>query len=271
MSPKTTLSGLAAIIVLVGAFYALNSYIYTEKQGETGFQKGYKDISYFIQDRDIQLVDGKSEIVIDPEFNSKITTTYFGNEAEGDLNGDGISDIAFILVQNGGGSGNFVYAVAALKTDTGYVGTNGVLLGDRIAPQSTEIRDGILIVNYADRKPDEPFATPPSVGVSLFLRVTGTHLAPDMGAYGYRCGDGTEFTMSPVSDMSAITLIPASNVERIPRVTLSKTESATGARYEGQGIVFHAHGEGVDLKTSTFETTCMPMQNPDEAPFNFGD
>ncbi len=129
----------------------------------------------------------------------------------------------------------------------------------------------MLIVNYADRNPDEPMVTPPSVGVSLYLRVAGTRLAPDMGAYGYRCGDGTEFTMAVLADMSAITLIPASSIERIPRLDLSKTESDSGARYEGGGFVFHAHGETIQLTGPEFETTCRPMQNPDEAPFNFGD
>ncbi|GEM_PF-1654865 len=91
------------------------------------------------------------------------------------------------------------------------------------------------------------------------------------GSYGYRCGDGTEFTMSPSEDMESILLIPATSVERIPETIISRTESETGARYEGNGIVFHAHGETVALSTDEFETTCLPMTSQDEAPFNFGD
>lgn len=91
------------------------------------------------------------------------------------------------------------------------------------------------------------------------------------GEYGYRCGDGTEFTMKPANDMSRIMLIPATSVERIPQATLLKVESTTTAQYTGQGITFTAHGETVQLKTSEFETTCHPMQVPAEAPFNFGD
>ncbi len=101
---------------------------------------------------------------------------YFGNEAVGDLNGDGVPDVAFIFTQSGGGSGTFYYVVAALKEVQGYQGTNAVLLGDRIAPQTTEIKDGQLIVNYADRKPNEPMTAQPSVGVSKYLRVQGTTL-----------------------------------------------------------------------------------------------
>jgi hypothetical protein len=56
--------------------------------------------------------------------------------------------------------------VATLQTESGYQGTNAIFLGDRIAPQSTVIEDGKIIVNYADRKPDEPFTIQPTVGVS---------------------------------------------------------------------------------------------------------
>ncbi|MCE9643980.1 MliC family protein [Candidatus Parcubacteria bacterium] len=93
----------------------------------------------------------------------------------------------------------------------------------------------------------------------------------NLGVYGYRCGDGTEFTMSPASDMGQILLTPATSVERIPKVILTKAASATGARYEGDGLVFYAHGERVELSSSEFTTTCIPMQVPAEAPFNFGD
>ncbi len=101
---------------------------------------------------------------------------YFGNEAFGDLNNDGVPDVGFIITQSGGGSGTFYYAAAALKTADGYQGTNAVLLGDRIAPQSTEIINGQLIVNYADRANGQPMTTAPSVGVSKYLEIKGGKL-----------------------------------------------------------------------------------------------
>jgi hypothetical protein len=96
---------------------------------------------------------------------------YFGNEAVGDLDGDGRSDTAFLVTHDGGGSGTFYYVIVALADGGGYAGTNAVLLGDRIAPQTTEIRDATLIVNYADRKPTESMTAAPSVGVSKYLKV----------------------------------------------------------------------------------------------------
>ncbi len=161
-----------AIVLVILGFFALNQYIYTEKQGEGGFQKGYKDSSYVVEGEEITLADGYAETEQVPGVASKTITRHFGNEAEGDLDGDDISDIAFLLTQERGGSGVFYYIVAGLKTDTGYQGTNAVFLGERIAPQTTEIHEGTLIVNFAERKEGEPMTADPSVGVSKYLQVS---------------------------------------------------------------------------------------------------
>ncbi|MEK7585569.1 MAG: hypothetical protein AAB455_03615 [Patescibacteria group bacterium] len=129
---------------------------------------GYKDITYKIEGRPITLSD----------------TQYFGNELRHDLNDDGREDVAFILTQETGGSGTFFYLVAALNMPTGYVGSEAFFLGDRIAPQTTELDQGqtalgsnrrnVIVVNYADRAPGEPFTTPPSVGKSVWLKLDPT-------------------------------------------------------------------------------------------------
>ena len=133
----------------------------------------YKDATYTIDGQSVTLVNGKATSESAPGSASKVMTQYFGNQAVGDLNGDGVPDVAFILTQEGGGSGTFYYVVAALKSGDGYHGTNAVLLGDRIAPQTTEIKNGELIVNYAERKAGEPMTAQPSMGVSKYLTVIG--------------------------------------------------------------------------------------------------
>ena len=132
---------------------------------------GYKDATFQIDGKSIALVNGLSEAEAAPGSVSRIITRYFGNDAVGDLNGDGKEDVAFLLTQSTGGSGTFYYVAVALRTATGYRGINAVLLGDRIAPQTTNIENGVVVVNYADRKPDESFAIEPSVGISKYLRV----------------------------------------------------------------------------------------------------
>jgi heat shock protein HslJ len=128
------------------------------------------DAEYVLDGRRIHLVDGLSEIEAAPGSAAKIVTRYFGNELRKDLNGDGREDVAFLLTQETGGTGTFFYVVAALATDGGYQGSQGVLLGDRIAPQTTESgRDRIVIVNYTDRAPGEPFTAAPSTAKSIWL------------------------------------------------------------------------------------------------------
>lgn len=164
----------AIIIVLVGGFYALNSYIYEQKQASAA--KDYKDAEYFIDGQRIQLKNGVSEIESAPGSASKVITRYFGNEVRQDLDLDGREDVAFLLTQETGGSGVFYYVVAALNTEKGYVGSAGLFLGDRIAPQTTEVsknpsHKGVIVVNYADRKPGESMATKPSMGKSILLKL----------------------------------------------------------------------------------------------------
>lgn len=131
---------------------------------------------YIIEGKEVTLVNGGSEMEIVPGSASKTITQYFGNNAEGDFNGDNIIDIAFLLTQDSGGSGTFFYVAAALGTEDGYDGTNAIFLGDRIAPQTTEFRNGEIIVNYADRKSGEPMTASPSVGVSKYFKISGGKL-----------------------------------------------------------------------------------------------
>ncbi len=172
---KVLLTSVIIIALIVGGFYALNSYIYNEKQGDMRTASTPKDATYVIEEEVVILENGKAETPI-KDSESSTTTEYFGNEATGDLDNDGDADIAFILTQNGGGTGTFYYVAVAKRNGDNYEGTNAIFLGDRIAPQTTEIRNGEIIVNYADRKPGEPFSTLPSVGVSKYLKLSGEAL-----------------------------------------------------------------------------------------------
>ncbi|MBC7836194.1 hypothetical protein H7X87_00235 [Acetobacteraceae bacterium] len=166
------IAGVAAI--LVGGFFALNSYIYNEKQASPVAE--HKNAQYVIDGQHIKLEDGKAESEAAPGSASKIVTRYFGNELSTDLNDDGRDDIIFLLTQETGGSGIFHYVVAALNTERGYIGSDGYLLGDRIAPQTIEIspnprHKNVIVANYADREVGQPMTMQPSVGKSVFLKL----------------------------------------------------------------------------------------------------
>lgn len=167
---KIILYVVIAGIVLVGGFFVLNSYIYDQKQGDQKIALSPQEATYIINGQVIELTNGVSEIEAAPGSASKIITRYFGNEVQYDFDGDSRLDTAFLLTQETGGSGIFYYVAAALNKESGYVGSQGLLLGDRIAPQTTEMGKGkIVIVNYADRKPGEDFSVSPSVGKSIWL------------------------------------------------------------------------------------------------------
>ena len=165
--------GFIVVLILAAGYFALTG---SKPDTQEISKVDYKNATYTIENEPVTLVGGFAETEIAPGSASKQTTQFFGNEAEGDLNGDGKPDVAFVLWQSGNGTGTFYYIVAALGGDKGYQGLNGVLLGDRIAPQSTQIRDGRVIVNYAERRPEEPFTASPSVGVSKYLKVSGGKL-----------------------------------------------------------------------------------------------
>lgn len=122
------------------------------------------------------MLNGRYEGLTSPNLPSKTIVQYFGNEAQGDFNGDGTQDVAFLVTGVPEGSGTFFYLVAALNTSAGTEGTNGVLIGDRIAPQTTEFKDGEIIVNYADRKADEPMTATPSVSISKYFKISNGQL-----------------------------------------------------------------------------------------------
>ncbi len=75
---------------------------------------------------------------------------YFGNEVSGDLNGDGVNDVAFIISRVDADRGTLYYLVSSLATDTGHIGTNLLFLGDKAEPQVISITDGIIDVSYID-------------------------------------------------------------------------------------------------------------------------
>ena len=174
MKNKIIIASFGLVIILVG-FFAIQ---YGGKKISDKADKAIspKDATYIIDGQSVTLKDGVSVASSTPDSTSTITTQYFGNEVTHDFDGDGRPDTAFILTQNTGGSGTFFYVVAALNTADGYVGSDAVLLGDRVAPQTTEMSQNkstpdVIIVNYADRKAGEAFTVQPSVGKSIWLKL----------------------------------------------------------------------------------------------------
>lgn len=131
------------------------------------------DATYRIDGEAYALRDGQVIVESLPGAASKTMVQVYGEPVQGDLDGDGVPDAALLLVQTTGGSGTFYYLAAAINRDGGFVGTRAVFVGDRIAPLKLAIRYGVVIIDYADRRPGEAMSTPPSLAASKYLVCRG--------------------------------------------------------------------------------------------------
>ncbi|MEQ1561254.1 MAG: META domain-containing protein [Nitrospira sp.] len=175
MNTKKVLMGVLGFLI-IGIIVYLVYFLLTDDNTidvSTEPAKNYLDATYTIDERKVKLTKGISTEEI-PNSSAVISTRYFGNEIKHDLDGDGREDVVFLLTQNGGGTGTFYYVVGALNKADGYIGGEGLFLGDRIAPQTTEISQNpktpnVIVVNYAERKAGESFSVQPSVGKSIWI------------------------------------------------------------------------------------------------------
>ncbi len=117
----------------------------------------------------ITLTEGIFERPVAPGSASREIFRAFGAPEYADIDGDGDEDAVLYLTRESGGTGTYFYIGAALKDGTSYQGTNAMFLGDRIAPQTIEIRGGEVIANFAERYPGEDFSVPPSLGRSVWI------------------------------------------------------------------------------------------------------
>jgi len=132
--------------------------------------------SFTIERQEVRLINGYHEKQAAPGSATRIKTMVFGQPVGGDLDGDGDEDAGLFIMHAPGGSGTFYYVAAALNRNGNYIGTNGILLGDRIAPQTIQIRNGVVVANYADRRSDEPMVARPSVGKTKYLTLKNAQL-----------------------------------------------------------------------------------------------
>jgi hypothetical protein len=132
-----------------------------------------KNASNEIEGRTITLANGMSELELHLVLLRK-SPQYFGNGRPAIL----MAMVSLMLTRalEYGREWHVLLCRRCPKNWRWLVGTNAVLLGDRIAPQTTELRDGSLIVNFAERRPGEPMTTPPSAGVSKYLKVVAGKL-----------------------------------------------------------------------------------------------
>lgn len=159
------------ILLLTGAGYWIFGSRFDGATNNISKSTDPINTTYVIDGKSVTLVNGMAESESSPGSASKIVTTVFGRPNYGDLNDDGINDAVTIVTQTGSGSGIFYYALVSLNKDGEFLGQPGILLGDRVSPQSVLVKNNIALVNYADRAPGEPMSTPTSIGVTKYIVV----------------------------------------------------------------------------------------------------
>ena len=275
MNTKGILVGLLIVLLLGGGIYAA---MHSKPTSSTAVGTGPKNATYIIDGTAVTLVNGVAVRASAPGSASKTTTKYFGNDVVGDINGDGKDDIALFITQESGGTGIFFYIVAALATGSGgYQGTNALFLGDRIAPQTISIQNGVIVANYADRAQGEPMTAQPSVGVSKYVMFKNGQLvektAPIANAT-YVCNADKKITAAFYDDKH-LEIIKAGDAPRPTGsvelsldggqlMTLMQTISADGGRYANAdgSLVFWSKGRGAIVLENNVEknyTGCVEV------------
>lgn len=125
--------------------------------------------SYTIDGKSVQLNNGKSETAIASGSATKDLVTVFSYDKQADVDSDGTDDTIVLLTKDMGGSGLFYYVAVAMHSGSVFLGSEAVLIGDRISPQNTEFKDGKILVSYLTRKPWESFIEQTSEWASKIL------------------------------------------------------------------------------------------------------
>lgn len=107
----------------------------------------------------VQLTDGKYQqgTAGEPDYVSVNLTDFV---ASGDLNGDGMDEIAALIGENYGGSGTFVFLAVYSVVDGKLTFQTSTLVDDRPALNALSIENGEVLVDAATRDADDPFCCP---------------------------------------------------------------------------------------------------------------
>lgn len=130
--------------------------------------------TFIFDDLKITLENGTAETTLPDNGALSQTTTLTDKIAYGDLNRDNKEDAAALFVQEGAGTGIFMYVAAYVSGTVKYNGSNAIFIGDRLIPQNISINNEVIKVTYLDRKEGEPFtATPTEENTKSFIFVNG--------------------------------------------------------------------------------------------------
>lgn len=109
--------------------------------------------------RVVQLVDGKAEAGSQTSADYA-SVTMMDFSARGDLNGDGVDEIAVAVAENYGGTGNFVFIAVYTLTSGEPVFQTSTLVDDRPAINALSIENGEIFLDAITHDSEDPFCCP---------------------------------------------------------------------------------------------------------------
>lgn len=135
--------------------------------GENGvFRPDPSSATFILEGEEVTLSAGRNESFIAPGSALIEETVLMDKFAYGDINADGKEDTVLFLARYGSGSGTFIYLGAYVSGPVTYRGSKAFFIGDRVAPQPLSINQGIVTVEYLDRKAGEAFVAEPTIPVT---------------------------------------------------------------------------------------------------------
>jgi hypothetical protein len=140
--------------------------------GLTLEQLGNTNVHLPFYDRDVTLVNGEYRYESGPEV---LRVRLMDVHAFGDLNGDGVPDAAVLLVENGGGSGNFESLNVFYNDNGSPLQVGEVTLGDRVLVRSITIQRTEILLDMVVHGPNDPLCCP-SFPTQQTYRMIGGHL-----------------------------------------------------------------------------------------------
>jgi hypothetical protein len=117
-----------------------------------------------------RLEDGLYRTSTDPAAENYMAVNLIEPYAFGNLNNDELTDAVVILVENYGGTGQFVHIGAVLSRAGQPVHADSFLLGDRVAVNTLDVQNSEIVAALTVHGPEEP-ACCPSVPANIHLRL----------------------------------------------------------------------------------------------------
>jgi len=155
---KNILIGTLSILVLIGGAFWL-----TQGEPADALTQDYMTTKYEIDGEMVELETNRVE--------------YFGNEAWADFNADGQDDVSFLIARTSEAGERSYYVAAALNLEEGFEGMNTVFLGNNIAIQTAEYKNGLLVVNFTNENEDQTIQDS-MTGITKLFSISTNGLVP---------------------------------------------------------------------------------------------